>query len=110
MSQLQELISPEYAQTLVLRAAIALFIIGAVWGFVTVRTRGLVLALGGPLVFVLWLAHNALTAKFGMDSLYLLLGEAAFVVIAGAALGLAWSAIIGSKREEKSGETQLEKN
>ena len=108
-SQLQELISPAQSQILVLGAAILLTIIGAAWGFVAARARGLVAALGGPLVFVLWIIHGALTAKFGMDSLWLLLGEAAFVVVAGAALGLAWSAIIG-KREEQSGEIQLEKN
>ena len=90
-------------------AAIALTIIGAIWGFVAARARGLVAALGGPLVFVLWQIHGALTAKYGMDSLWLLLGEAAFVVVAGALLGLAWSKIIGTKQEERSGEIQLEK-
>ena len=110
MSQLQELISPAQSQILVMIAAIALTIIGAIWGFVAARARGLVAALGGPLVFLLWLIHGALTAKFGMDSLWLLLGEAAFVIVAGALLGLAWSAIIGTKREENAGEIQLEKN
>ena len=109
MSQLHELISPAQSQILVIGAAILLAIIGALWGFVAARARGLVAALGGPLVFVLWQVHGALTAKFGMDSLYLLLGEAAFVVMAGAGLGLAWSKIIGSKREEQAGEIQLEK-
>ena len=90
-------------------AAIALTIIGAIWGFIAARARGLVAALGGPLVFVLWQVHGALTARFGMDSLWLLLGEAAFVVVAGALLGMAWSAIIGTKREEGAGEIQLEK-
>ena len=109
MSQLQELISPAQSQILVMFAAIALTIIGAIWGFVAARTRGLVAALGGPLVYVLWQIHGALTAQFGMDSLWLLLGEAAFVIVAGAALGLAWSKIIGTKREEQAGEIQLEK-
>ena len=45
-----------------------------------------------------------------MDSLPLLLSEAAFVAVAGALLGLAWSAITKSKREEHAGEIQLEKN
>ena len=110
MSQLQELISPAQSQILVMIAAIALTVIGAIWGFVAARARGLVAALGGPLVFLLWLIHGALTAKFGMDSLWLLLGEAAFVIVAGALLGLAWSAIIGTKREENAGEIQLEEN
>ena len=110
MSQLQELISPAQSQILVMIAAIALTVIGAIWGFVAARARGLVAALGGPLVFLLWLIHGALTAKFGMDSLWLLLlGEAAFVIVAGALLGLAWSAIIGTKREENAGEIQLER-
>ena len=109
MSQLQELISPAQAQILVTLAAIALTIIGAIWGFIAARARGLVAALGGPLVFVLWQIHGALTTRFGMDSLGLLLGEAAFVVVAGAALGWAWSRIIAPKSEEKTGEIQLEK-
>ena len=110
MSQLQELISPAQAQLLVIIAAIALTIIGAVWGFVAARARGLVAALGGPLVFVLWQIHGALTTRFGMDSLGLLLSEAAFVMFAGALLGLGWSRILGVKREEQTGEIQLEKN
>ena len=109
MSQLQELISPAQAQILVLGAAILLSIVGAIWGFVAARARGLVAALGGPVVYLLWLAHGALTIRYGMDSLGLLLGEAAFVVVAGAALGLVWSAIIGTKLEERTGEIQLEK-
>ena len=109
MSQLQELISPAQSQILVMFASIALTLIGAIWGFVAARARGLVAALGGPLVYVLWQIHGALTAKFGMDSLWLLLGEAAFVVVAGALLGLAWSKVIGTRREEKTGEIQLEK-
>ena len=108
MSPLQELITPAQSQILVLGAAMLLTIIGAAWGFAAARARGLVLALGGPLVFVLWLAHGALTARFGMDSLWLLLGEAAFVIVAGAALGLIWNRIVGSKPEAK-GEIKLEK-
>ena len=109
MSQLQELITPAQAQILVTGAAILLTIIGALWGFVAARARGLVAALGGPLVYFLWIVHGALTARFGMDSLGLLLGEAAFVIIAGAALGLVWSRIVGNKPEAKSGEVQLER-
>lgn len=109
MSQLQELISPAQSQILVMIAAISLTTIGAIWGFIAARARGLVAALGGPLVLVLWLTHGALTAKYGMDSLWLLLSEAAFVIVAGALLGLAWSKIIGTKREEQAGEIQLEK-
>ena len=99
-SQLQELISPAQSQILVLGAAIALTLVGAGWGFYAARKRGLLAALGGPLVYVLWLLHGALTARYGLDSLWLLLGEAAFVTVAGAALGLVWSRIIAPKREE----------
>ena len=109
MSQLQELISPAQSQILVLFAAIFLTILGAIWGFIAARARGLVAALGGPLVYILWQVHGALTAKYGMDSLWLLLSEAAFVVVAGALLGLAWGKVIGTRREEKTGEIQLEK-
>ncbi len=101
MSQLQELINPAQAQILVTVAAITLTLIGAAWGFIAARARGLVLALGGPLVFVLWLIHGALTARFGMDSLLLLLSEAAFVIVAGLGLGLVWGRIVGAPQERK---------
>ena len=101
MSQLQELINPAQAQILVGGAALLLLLIGALWGFVVARARGLVLAVGGPLVYVLWLIHGALTARFGMDSLWLLIAEAAFVVVAGAGLGLVWGRIIGAPRPQE---------
>ncbi len=100
-SPLQELISPALSQILVLGAALALTLIGAVWGFVAARARGLVLALGGPLVYILWLAHSALSARFGLDSFWLLLGEAAFVIAGGAGLGLVWGRIIGAPKTER---------
>lgn len=98
MSQLQELVTPAQSQILVMGAAILLTIIGATWGFVVARGRGLVAALGGPLVFVLWQIHGALTARYGMDSLVLLLAEAIFVIVAGAGLGWMWSSLIAPKQ------------
>lgn len=101
MSPLQELITPAQSQILVAGAALALTIIGALWGYLAARARGLVAALAGPLVYVLWQVHGALTARYGMDSLWLLLGEAAFVIVAGAGLGLVWGRIVGAPRQEK---------
>ena len=96
-SQLQELISPAQSQILVLGAAIALTVIGALWGFVAARARGLVAAGGGPLVYIGWQIHGVLTARYGLDSLALLLGEAILVVVAGAGLGWMWSRLIAPK-------------
>ena len=106
-SQLQELINPAQSQILVVGAALLLALVGAAWGFVAARGRGLVLALGGPLVLVLWQIHGALMARFGMDSLGLLLAEAAFVVMAGAGLGTVWGRIVGAPPKRKISEENV---
>ena len=101
-SQLQELISPAQSQILVLGAAILLTVIGALWGFVAARAPGLIAALGGPLIYIGWQVHGVLTARYGLDSLALLMGEAIFVIVAGAGLGWLWSRLIAPKTASKT--------
>ncbi len=95
----KELISPELSQTLVLLAAIVVSVLGAVLGFYYKKTPGLLAALCGPLVVVLWFLHGALVARFGLDSLGLLLGEGIIFIALGAALGKGWSRLGARNRE-----------
>ena len=99
MNKQLELISPEMSQFLVLVVSIVLSVLGGVLGFIHKKTRGLVAVLSGPLVFVLWLVHGALVARFGMDSLGLLLFEGVVFVAIGAALGILWGRI-GARNAE----------
>ena len=85
------MISPEMSQLIVIVASILIALLGAGLGFLYKRTRGLVAALCGPLVFGLWVLHGALQARFGMDSLGLLLFEGLVFVAIGAVLGLFWN-------------------
>ena len=87
----KELISPEQSQMLVLLAAIAITVLGAALGFWFKKAPGLLAGLCGPLVFALWLVHGALVARFGIDSLGLLVGEGIVFIALGAALGVGWS-------------------
>ena len=108
MSQLHELISPQQADWLVLLASIALALVGAAAGFWAARTRGLVAALCGPLVFVLWQGHKWLTrydpesGYFGLDKVWVLGLEVVIFVALGAALGKIWSRVTAPKIEEKN--------
>ena len=99
MNKQLELISPEMSQFLVLAASILVAVLGGVLGFITKKTRGLVAVLAGPLVFVLWLVHGALVARFGMDSLGLLLFEGTIFIALGAFLGLGWKRLGEGKLE-----------
>lgn len=93
------LISPEMSQLPVLIASVLVALLGAALGFVFKKTRGLVAAFCGPLVFGLWLLHGALQARFGMDSLGLLLFEGVVFVALGAVLGLTWNRLGARKLE-----------
>ena len=97
------LISPELSQFLVLAGSVLIAILGAALGFWAKRTRGLLAALLGPLVFGLWLLHGALVARFGMDSLGLLAFEGVVFIALGAALGVFWSRL-GVGELEKTNE------
>jgi len=107
MSPLQELISPQQADWLVLLASITLTLVGAGAGFWAARKRGLVAALCGPLVFVLWQGHKWLTRYdpqsdyFGLNKVWVLGLEVVIFVALGASLGWAWSRVTAPKKEEK---------
>lgn len=93
------LISPGFSQLIVLVASILITVVGTVLGFIFKKTRGLLAALCGPLVFGLWLLHGALQARFGMDSLGLLLFEGVVFIALGAVLGLSWNRL-GARNTE----------
>ena len=99
MNKQLELIPPALSPFLVLGASVFLSIVGAVWGFIARRARGLVAVLVGPLVLGLWALHGALVARFGMDSLGLLAFEGLVFVALGAALGNVWRRM-GERRLE----------
>ena len=96
-----ELISPAQSQILVAVLAIFVAILGAGLGFWAKRIRGLSAALLGPLVWILWMIHGALTARFGLDSLGLLIVESLVFVALGAFLGLFWKRL-GAQNTEKN--------
>ena len=97
---MRELISPEQSQFVVLIASIALSVLGTAWGFWAKKAPGLIVVLVGPLVFGLWLLHGALTARFGLDSLALLVGEAIVFIALGAILGKVWNRIGVRNKQE----------
>ena len=99
MNKQLELISPETSQFLVIVASVLIAVLGGVLGFIAKKTRGLVAVSGGPLVFVLWMIHGSLVARFGMDSLGLLLFEGFVFVALGAVLGLSWNRLGARKLE-----------
>lgn len=85
-----ELISPAQSQVLIAFLAIGISLLGAILGFWAKKTRGLVAALLGPLVWTLWTLHGVLVERFGLDSLGLLVGETLVFVALGAFLGSFW--------------------
>ncbi len=101
---LPELISPERADQLVLFAAIALSLIGAITGFWAAKTRGLMLVLGGPLVFLLWQGHKWITRYdpdtqfFGLDKVWVLGLEVVVFLSLGATCGWIWNRVISPKK------------
>ncbi len=100
---MRELIDPSQAETLILGGAVFASLIGAASGYFAIGKRGLCAALVGPLVWVLWQLHKILTAQFGYDSLWLLVGEGVFVVGLGVGLGL-----LSSKLNSRGGSTPAE--
>lgn len=96
---MQELISPQQSDTLILLGAVLLTIIGSVWGYRSRGARGLAAGLCGPLLWAMWQAHkyftryDPATGYFGLDKVKVLLLEGVLFVALGAALGWAWSAL-----------------
>ena len=74
-------------------------LLGGALGFWFKRVPGLVALLSGPLIYGLWLLHGALVARFGIDSLGLLLGEGIVFIALGAVLGLGWNRL-GARNTE----------
>jgi glucose dehydrogenase len=107
MSNLDELISPQRSDMIVIFASIALTLIGAGLGFWAARTRGLIAALGGPLVFGLWQFHKWITrydpqtGYFGLDKVWVLGLEIVVFIALGVVSGLVWSRVIAPKIQEK---------
>ena len=103
MSPLQELISPQQSNFLILVAALALSILGAGIGFWAARTRGLILVLAGPLVWGLWQFHLWMTrydpqsGYFGLDKVWVLAVEIVVFIALGAVLGRMWNRVTAPK-------------
>lgn len=97
---MQELISPEQSEKLILVAWLLLTLAGAGWGWRTVGTRGLIAALPGLLIYPLWQVHKWITrydpqtGYFGLQSVKVLLVELVVFVVLGAALGWMWKALV----------------
>jgi hypothetical protein len=101
----RELISPEQSQVLVFALAAVCALIGAAVGWKRGGSKAAIFALAvGLCVFPLWKAHewatrfDASTGYFGLESVWLLLGEAVVFVILGALIGRAWHHLTGKTR------------
>lgn len=107
MSNLQELISPERSHQLVLLASLLLTLGGAGLGYWAARTRGLIAALCGPLVWVMWQFHSWMTrydpqtGYLGLDKVWVLGVEVVVFIALGVVLGLVWNRVMAPKIQEK---------
>jgi hypothetical protein len=92
----QELISPTGAELFVAVVALVVLVLGAVCGFRAVGPRGICAGLLGPLAYALWQLHKWLTrydphsGYFGLESLWVLLGEVVGFVVLGLILSRIW--------------------
>ena len=100
---MHELISPQQSETLIIAASLLLAMVGAAWGWRAAGARGIVAALAGPLVWLLWRGHVWLTrfdpqsGYFGLDKVGVLAGEAVGFIVLGAMLGWMWSRLTAKK-------------
>jgi uncharacterized membrane protein YcjF (UPF0283 family) len=97
---MQELISPEQSDKLVLLAAVVLCVL-ALRGAIEYSEAGASAAgIVGPLVFVMWQFHKWITrydpqsGYFGLDKVWVLLTEVVLFVVIGAILGTAWGKLV----------------
>jgi len=94
-----ELISAAQAELLVTMAAVIVTIIGAAWGYFAAGKRGVLAALCGPLLWLLWQGHKWITrydpqsGYFGLDKVWVLVVEVVVFVALGLALGALWNTI-----------------
>lgn len=97
---MQELISPQQSDQLILLVAAVLLVGGAIWGIKLLGARGALLGLLGPLVFGLWQFHKWITRYdpqteyFGLDKVWVLLLEIVLFVALGAAAGIVWKKLV----------------
>ena len=106
---MKELISPELSEKLVTLVALVLTLVGGGLGWRAIGPRGLVAALCGPLVLLLWRAHvyvtrfDPATGRLGLDQVSTLAGEVVMFVALGAALGWVWGRLsaFATKRPEE---------
>jgi hypothetical protein len=109
---MQELISPQQSDTIVLVATLLFAVIGGVWGWRAVGTRGLVGAVPGVLILPLWMFHKWITrydpqsGYFGLDKVKVLLLEVALFVVLGVVMGWVWNTI--SRRDAEAGAKSAE--
>jgi hypothetical protein len=108
-----ELISPQQAEVLIAIGTLAAVVIGALWGYKTAGLRGaIVAAVCGAVVEPLWQAHKWLTrfdAKsgyFGLQSVWVLLGEVVLFIALGAGIGMMWSRITNNLTTESTEDTE----
>ena len=97
---MQELISPEQSDRLVLLVSVLLCLVAAGWGYRVLGSRGAAAGIVGPLVFVMWQFHKWITrydpqsGYFGLDKVWVLLTEIVLFVVIGAILGTAWGKLV----------------
>ena len=97
---MQELISPQQSDQLILLVAAVLLVGGAIWGIKLLGARGALLGLLGPLVFGLWQFHKWITRYdpqteyFGLDKVWVLLLEIVLFVALGATAGIVWKKLV----------------
>lgn len=109
---MQELISPEQSEKLVLILALALTLLGGFAGWRAIGTRGLMAALCGPLMWGAWRFHvwitrfDPQTGYFGLDKVWVLGVEVVMFIGLGAVLGLFWGRLSQQKHEEIQENTQ----
>jgi Na+/proline symporter len=102
----QELVSPEQSQVFVLAAALLCALIGGALGWKRGGKKAALFAGAvGLSVWPLWKAHewatrfDPRTGYFGLESVWLLLGEAIVFVALGALVGRLWHHLTGQTRE-----------
>ena len=101
----RELISPEQSQVLVLVLAVLCALIGGVLGWKRGGMRAALFAIAvALLIWPLWKAHewatrfDPSTGYFGLESVWLLVGEAVGFVVLGALIGRVWHHLTGQSR------------
>ena len=112
MNPMRELIDLPTANAIVRALAVGLPAAGLVLGLVVGALRrrpardalaGLVIGLGGPLLWVLWRVFNAITNHYGLDSVKGLFINLAIFVVVGSAIGIVVGLVLRRARRVDSG-------